>query len=479
MKILCEYYNSGVLQRDESDRCCASVAFTSARPGALLSIDFRSGELFIPAGESVTADETGCGSLVPRRLKTGGPYELRIREEGSDHSVTLKDLYVGDVYLLAGQSNMAGSGKLSQADPPSERVRCFGFDDSWKVACPPLHVFHSAVCPIYRKFMGVPADPDTRQDNSAFLGVGPGHAFALDLLRRTDVPQGVIAGAVGGSCLQEWFPPQKDPLAEDANYYTALLRRFRLAGGRARGLFWFQGEADTRSERFASYWEKTSLLFEAFQRDFAPDGRLFPIVFAQLGTFVHDSRPITWPSVREQQRRLQDWEKRIAFVPTLDLDVLDGIHLSAEAAKETGRRAAAVMEGLILDRREVLYPEVAEIVSSWDPEIKAPTVIVTFRNLQGDLRASGKKALGFLLHDRDTLLPLPVVSYTELAGNKAIVHLSRSEYGIEPAEKYLLSYGGGCNVPVNITDSAFRPLPGFGPLPIRDGKNNPSVEKEL
>ena len=46
-------------------------------------------------------------------------------------------------------------------------------------------------------------------------------------------------------------------------------------------------------------------------------------------------------------------------------------------------------------------------------------------------------------------------------------------------EKYLLSYGGSCNVPVNITDSAFRPLPGFGPLPIRDGKNNPSVEKEL
>ena len=87
--------------------------------------------------------------------------------------------------------------------------------------------------------------------------------------------------------------------------------------------------------------------------------------------------------------------------------------------------------------------------------------------------------MGFLLHDRETLLPLPVLSFTELAGNKAIVHLSRSEYGIEPAEKYLLSYGGSCNVPVNITDSAFRPLPGFGPLPIRDGKNNPSVEKEL
>ena len=477
MKILCEYYNHGVLQRDESDLCCASIAFTCARPGALLSIDLHEGDLFTPAGKGVTADENGCGFLVPDHLKTGGPYELRIREEGSDSAAVLQDVYVGDVYLLAGQSNMAGSGKLSQADPPSERVRCFGFEDCWKVAHSPLHVFRSAVCPIYRKFMGVPADPDTRQDNSAFLGVGPGHAFALDLLRRTDVPQGVIAGAVGGSCLQEWFPPQKDPLAEDANYYTALLRRFRLSGGKARGLFWFQGEADTRSERFSSYSEKTSLLFEAFQRDFASGGGLFPIVFAQLGVMVHDSRPIGWPSVREQQRRLQDWEKRIAFVPTLDLDVLDGIHLSAEAAQETGRRAAAVMEGLILDRREVLYPDPVEIVSSWDPEIKAPTVIVTFRNLQGNLRSSGKKALGFLLHDRETLLPLPVLSFTELAGNKAIIHLSRSEYGIEPAEKYLLSYGGSCNVPVNITDSAFRPLPGFGPLPIRDGKKNPSVEK--
>src|SRR3954454_20656156 len=56
-------------------------------------------------------------------LPTGGPY----LPEQDGHAVA-HDVYVGDLFVLAGQSNMQGSGPLTALPPPRRSVRLFGMD---------------------------------------------------------------------------------------------------------------------------------------------------------------------------------------------------------------------------------------------------------------------------------------------------------------------------------------------------------------
>ena len=46
-------------------------------------------------------------------LKTGGPYQITLSV--GKESITLKNILVGDVWVLAGQSNIQGYGNLSGA----------------------------------------------------------------------------------------------------------------------------------------------------------------------------------------------------------------------------------------------------------------------------------------------------------------------------------------------------------------------------
>ena len=78
---------------------------------------------------------------------TGGPYRVQVRI--GNKVLTVRDILVGDLYILAGQSNMDGCGKLVDCEPPSRWVRCFYYDDRWDVAEDPLCWYNEAVDPIH------------------------------------------------------------------------------------------------------------------------------------------------------------------------------------------------------------------------------------------------------------------------------------------------------------------------------------------
>ena len=62
-------------------------------------------------------------------LPVGGPYEI----EGA------RDILVGDLWVLAGQSNMEGVGDLIDVETPSPYVRSFQSREEWGMAEEPLH----------------------------------------------------------------------------------------------------------------------------------------------------------------------------------------------------------------------------------------------------------------------------------------------------------------------------------------------------
>lgn len=458
--ILSTSLKHAVLQRTSKGVCCAKIRYSQAWKKETITAFYRSGNTQWQKAGAGTADESGGGILMLSGIPAGGPYEILFSGEKSGEQL-IPDVLVGDVWILGGQSNMSGAGLLSEAPSPLDAVRCFSFGDCWKVAEGNLHDLRDYKDLCYARIAELGGD----DENVNPLGVGPGHMFAKRLFELTGVPQGVIAGAVGASCLDDWDPSKKHG-GKDGSYYGALMDRVQLAGGSVRGLFWYQGEADTREERFAFYTEKTRRLFQAFRSDLcAPE---LPIVMAQIARYViqiSEPRNQYWCHVREQQRLFQSRTDRIAVIPTLGLDVIDGLHLTADGGANTlGAQAADAMLTLIgYPGAQAMPIELESIRADWDPNVKAPLVRVRFRSLEGELRADGQ-AHGFQLFQEGK--PFSAISYTELRGSEVILHLSAHQREADIARKFQLSYGGLCDCYGNITDSRHRSLPGFGPLPI-------------
>ena len=100
---------------------------------------------------------------------------------------------MGDLWVLAGQSNMEGVGDLIDVTPPNPRVMLLGMDGKWAQAEEPLHWLVDSPDPVHS------GDPKTRAERSAQehktrkKGAGLGLPFAVAMVESTGVPIGLIA----------------------------------------------------------------------------------------------------------------------------------------------------------------------------------------------------------------------------------------------------------------------------------------------
>ncbi|MBW7454694.1 sialate O-acetylesterase, partial [Paenibacillus sepulcri] len=59
-------------------------------------------------------------------------------DTGFASETTVGPIFVGDLWLLAGQSNMEGCGYLADLEEPLNGVSCFYLGDRWDIAADPL-----------------------------------------------------------------------------------------------------------------------------------------------------------------------------------------------------------------------------------------------------------------------------------------------------------------------------------------------------
>ena len=64
--------------------------------------------------------------------------------EGTPSISTIDNILVGDLWMLAGQSNMEGLGDLVDVEQPDPLVHSFDMADQWEVAQEPLHTLVGA-----------------------------------------------------------------------------------------------------------------------------------------------------------------------------------------------------------------------------------------------------------------------------------------------------------------------------------------------
>ena len=218
------------------------------------------------------------------------------------------------VFLLCGQSNMAGRGDVEESDRRSvERVWSLNKANEWALATDPLHF-----------------------DKPTIAGVGLGRSFARVLTSvDPEARLGLVPCAMGGSALHEWAP--------GAPLYEGALKRARaaLGSGRLSGILWHQGEADSGDrQRAESYLARFSTMVNAFRKELGD----VPVVVGQLGEFFQ--APFVG-IVNQQLARVPLEVGRSAFVSSAGLGHRgDEIHFDSPGFREFGRRYAHAFLGL-------------------------------------------------------------------------------------------------------------------------------------
>jgi len=223
------------------------------------------------------------------------------------------------LYLLIGQSNMAGRGKVdAESRKAHPRVLVLTRDLKWEPATDPLHF-----------------------DKPGIAGVGPGLAFGKAMAEANPAARiGLIPCAVGGTSIQAWAAGAEDR-ATKTHPYDDMLRRAKeaLKSGALKGILWHQGEANRGAGE--KYGEWLAELVARLRRDLeAPD---VPFAAGELTPFKAAEAAAT-KTFNETVRGLAKKIPRYGCVSAEGLEHKgDELHYSAEAARELGRRYAEKM----------------------------------------------------------------------------------------------------------------------------------------
>uniref|UniRef100_A0A0D6R729 Sialate O-acetylesterase domain-containing protein n=1 Tax=Araucaria cunninghamii TaxID=56994 RepID=A0A0D6R729_ARACU len=244
-----------------------------------------------------------------------------VMERSDLETIPLADM---DIFVLSGQSNMAGRGGVHNSKwdnfippecQPHPSILRLNAHLKWEKAHPPLH-----------------ADIDIHKT----CGVGPGLIFANTLLEKNyKDPEkaciGLIPCAIGGTAIREWM--------KGSHLYNNMIHRTKAAlakGGVLRAILWYQGESDAVEKAADNYPKNLERLIHDIRSDLNLPNLLFIQVAINMGDPPYSKLV---QKVREAQLGLN-----IPNVYCVDAKGLplkeDKLHLTTEAQVQLGKLLA-------------------------------------------------------------------------------------------------------------------------------------------
>ncbi|MCG8309858.1 MAG: sialate O-acetylesterase [Cytophagales bacterium] len=234
------------------------------------------------------------------------------------------------VYLLMGQSNMAGRGRVEPQDTITHpHVFVLNNDAAWVRAKDPLHA-----------------------DKPKVAGVGLGLTFGKFMAEHDKgITVGLIPCAKGGSSIDQWIMGGYHEQTKSYPYDEAIYKaKLGMEKGVIKGVLWHQGESDCKSvDGIKAYRQKFSDLVERIENDLGLAD--LPFVIGELGYFFYDKRP----HAKEMNRlfeKMANENDRIGLVKAQGLtDKGDGTHFDSGSYRLLGRRYAERMVELQKSRK--------------------------------------------------------------------------------------------------------------------------------
>lgn len=158
------------------------------------------------SADAVTGPDGRWSATLPA-LAAGGPFTLTVR---GDETLTLNDVYAGEVWLCSGQSNMAFT--LNHSLKAADEIA--------KADLPLLHVFT-----VREQFSLTPLDNVKGRWTACTPASAGGisavsYYFGKDLVRALNVPVGLVVSSISGTPAEAWTT--RDALAGDPAYASQL-----------------------------------------------------------------------------------------------------------------------------------------------------------------------------------------------------------------------------------------------------------------
>lgn len=258
--------------------------------------------------------------------KEGGPYTISLK---GYNEISFKNVMLGEVWLMSGQSNMEmsaawgikdGDAEMAKANYPN--IRFFAIKKS-ATAFPQKEIIGNwAYC-----------TPETAKNFSAV-----GYFFAQRLQQELGaVPIGIICSAWGGSAAELWTPEyvfEENPFllenfkllqSKENEYYPtkisvaynamiAPINQYKIAGAA-----WYQGETNTGNAN--SYEQLLTSMIGAWRKD---KGYEFPFYIIQLASYKGWGDATA--QIKNIQRKVSQKVGKSGLVVISDYSMLDDIH---------------------------------------------------------------------------------------------------------------------------------------------------------
>ncbi|MBA4850058.1 sialate O-acetylesterase [Emticicia sp. BO119] len=242
-----------------------------------------------------------------------GLYACHPGKQISNSKVSNKEIWV---FLMAGQSNMAGRGLLETHDTITND-RILTIDKNFQIikAREPIHFY----------------EPNLK-------GLDCGLSFAQNLLKGIDnsITILIIPTAVGGSSSRQWLG---DSVHRGVKLMTNFREKMEFAKkqGIVKGILWHQGESDANAKAIPLYNDNLKKIFSIF-RQYANNDTL-PILIGELGNY--SKSPSEWNAINEIIRQYVKSDPNCYLINTGDLKHKgDFIHFNSDGQRLLGQRFA-------------------------------------------------------------------------------------------------------------------------------------------
>jgi hypothetical protein len=238
-----------VFQRNGSDQ--ADILISGSYTGSPSAI-----EASFNGGDYVSIDASPSGGSFSGTLtnQNAGQGVISVRFT-NDPAVTstINNVGIGDIFIIAGQSNASGRGNTLNAYAHGTlKASLFGNDDIWK------------------ELTDATDNNSGQIDGVSSDGIAKGSPWpivATSILAKTGVPVAFVPTAKGGTNINAWQPAIDHSNA--STLYGSMYRRITAVGGSVAGVLFFQGESDARlGTTQASYETGLATIVDAIMTDF-------------------------------------------------------------------------------------------------------------------------------------------------------------------------------------------------------------------